>query len=128
MCLYSIATDYNGSLEADQAHNGNDRYDMMIECGSASSSLTWTSSGQLRGCSIGSTIATRMLMCLYSIATDYNGSLEAAQAHIDDDRYDMIIECGSASSSLTWTSSGQLRGCSIGSTIATRMSSANVLV
>ena len=32
-----------------------------------------------------------VLMCLYSIATDYNGPLEAAHAFIiDDDRYDMV--------------------------------------
>ncbi len=34
-------------------------------------------------------------MCLYSIATEYNGPLEAAHAQIDDDRYDMV-ECGAA--------------------------------
>ncbi len=34
-------------------------------------------------------------MCLYSIATEYNGPLEAAHAHIDNDRYD-IVECGAA--------------------------------
>ena len=33
-------------------------------------------------------------MSLYSIAAKYNGSLEAAHAHITDDRYDMV-ECGS---------------------------------
>ena len=27
-------------------------------------------------------------MSLYSIATEYNGPLEAGHAHIDDDRYD----------------------------------------
>ncbi len=34
-------------------------------------------------------------MCLYSIATEYNGPLEAAHVQIDDDRYDMV-ECGAA--------------------------------
>ncbi len=29
-------------------------------------------------------------MSLYSIATEYNGPLEAAHAHIDDDRYDIV--------------------------------------
>ncbi len=32
-------------------------------------------------------------MCLYTIATEYNGPLEAAHAHSDDDRYD-IAGCG----------------------------------
>ena len=36
-----------------------------------------------------------VLMWLYSIATEYNGPLEAAHAQIDDDRYDMI-ECGAS--------------------------------
>ena len=37
-------------------------------------------------------------MCLYSITTEYNGPLEAAHAHIDDDRYDMVQKrsCGPA--------------------------------
>ena len=35
-------------------------------------------------------------MSLYSIATEYNGPLEAAHAHIDDDRYDKV-NCYAAS-------------------------------
>ena len=35
-------------------------------------------------------------MCFYTIATKYNGPLEAAHAHIHDDIYDMV-ECGAAS-------------------------------
>ena len=31
-------------------------------------------------------------MCLYTIATKFNASLDAAHPHIDDDRYDMV-EC-----------------------------------
>ncbi len=34
-------------------------------------------------------------MWFYSISAEYNGSLEAAYAHIDDDRYD-IVECDTA--------------------------------
>ena len=34
-------------------------------------------------------------MSFYNIATKYNEPLEAAQAHIHDDRYDMV-ECGDA--------------------------------
>ncbi len=65
-------------------------------------------------------------MCLYSIATEYNGPLEAAHAQIDDDRYDME-ECGAAGKP-TLDLSDQLRGCSIAPTNNYRMSSANVLV
>ena len=66
-------------------------------------------------------------MCLYNIATEYNGPLEAAHAQIDDDRYDMVGECGAAGKP-TLDLSDQLRGCSIASTNNYRMSSANVLV
>ena len=36
-----------------------------------------------------------VLMCLYRIATEYNGQLQALHAQIDNDRYDMT-ECGAA--------------------------------
>jgi len=36
-----------------------------------------------------------VLMCLYSIVTEYNGQLQALHAQIDDDRYDKA-ECGAA--------------------------------
>ena len=65
-------------------------------------------------------------MCLYSIATEYNGPLEAAHAQIDDDRYDMV-ECGAAGKP-TLDLSDQLQSCSIASTHNYRLSSANVLV
>ncbi len=32
-----------------------------------------------------------VLTCLHSITVEYNGPPEPAQAHIDDDRYDMVI-------------------------------------
>ncbi len=32
-----------------------------------------------------------VLICLHSITAEYNGPPEAAQAHIDDDRCDMVI-------------------------------------
>ncbi len=34
MCSFSIATECYGALEADHAHNDDDRYD-MVECGAA---------------------------------------------------------------------------------------------
>ena len=65
-------------------------------------------------------------MSLYSIAAKYNGPLEAAHAHIDDDRFDMA-NCGAAGQ-LQLDLSDQLRGCSIASTKAIRLRSANELV
>ncbi len=65
-------------------------------------------------------------MSLYDIATKYNGPLAAAQAHIHDDRYDMV-ECGTAGRSKL-DLSGWLRSCIIASTHAMCMSSANELV
>ncbi len=65
-------------------------------------------------------------MYLYSIATEYNGPLEAAHAQIDDDRYN-IVKCGDAGKP-TLDLSNQLRGCNIDPTNNYRMSSANVLV
>ncbi len=57
-----------------------------------------------------------VLFSFPSIATEYNGPLEAAYAHIDDDRYDMV-ECGSAGQPKS-DISDQLRRCSIPSTDA----------
>ena len=65
-------------------------------------------------------------MCLYSITADYNEPLEAAQAHIDDERYDRV-QCGAAGQPKL-DLLDQLRGCSIASTQAIRLRSANVLV
>ena len=61
-------------------------------------------------------------MSLYSIATEYNGPLEAAHAHIDDERYDKLNCYAASKPAVThWTSSGQLLGCSIASTGAIRL-------
>ena len=65
-------------------------------------------------------------MCLYCITVGYNGPLEAAHVRIDDDRYD-LVEFG-ADSQPTLDLSYQPRDCSIASTIAIRLRSANVLV
>ena len=37
-----------------------------------------------------------MLICFYLIDTKDNGSLEVPHGGIDDDRYDMAVECGAA--------------------------------
>ncbi len=67
-------------------------------------------------------------MCFYSINTRYNGSLEVAHAHIDDDRYDMV-ECGAASQlKLKLDLSDQPQDRSIASTHNTRICSSNVLL
>ena len=66
-------------------------------------------------------------MCLLSITAEYNGPLEAAHGQIDDDRHDMV-ECGAAGQlTLTLDVSDQLRHCSIASTDASRLRSANML-
>ncbi len=68
-------------------------------------------------------------MCLYSITAEYNEPLAAAHGCIDDDRYD-LVECADALL-CCWSTldlSDQLGGCSIASTDASRLSSANVLV
>ncbi len=54
-----------------------------------------------------------------------NRPLEAAHAHFDDDRNDMV-ELGPAGQPKL-DLSDQLRGCNIISTLATRLSSANIL-
>ncbi len=33
-------------------------------------------------------------MCFYDIATKYHEPLEAAHKHNDDDRHDVLLECG----------------------------------
>ena len=65
-------------------------------------------------------------MHLYTIATKYNGPLEAAHVYIDDDGYDMV-DC-SAAGQLQLDLSVQLHDHSIASTNAILMSSANALV
>ncbi len=65
-------------------------------------------------------------MCLYTIATEYNGPLEAAHAHSGDDRYD-IAGCG-AIGRLQLDLQVQLDGRSITYTNPNRMCRANVLV
>ena len=65
-------------------------------------------------------------MSLCSIAADYNGPLEAAHTHTDGERYD-LLECGAAGQP-TLDLSHHLRGCSIASTDASRLSSTNELV
>ncbi len=57
---------------------------------------------------------------------NHNGRLEAANAHIDDDRYDMV-ECVAAGR-LEVDLSEQLRGCSIASMTVRRLSSSDLLV
>ena len=65
-------------------------------------------------------------MCMSSITTNYNGPLEAAHAHSDDDRYDRVQYGAVGQPKLDL--SDQLRGYSIASTQAIRLRSANELV
>ncbi len=90
----SIATKYNGPLEAAHAHIDDDRND-MVECGAAGQPKS-DISDQLRRCSFFlRMLADRAVLFGFFSVTENNGPLEAAHAHIDDDRYDMV-ECGAA--------------------------------
>ncbi len=64
-------------------------------------------------------------MWFHSITAEYNGPLEAAQAHMNDDGYD-IVRCGAAARP-TMDLSYQLRGCGIASMYAISLSSSNVV-
>ena len=50
-----------------------------------------------------------VLMCLYSIAIEYNGPLEAARTHIDGDRYDMVNQGAAGQIKRDLSGSGLLR-------------------
>ncbi len=65
-------------------------------------------------------------MSFYGIAAKYNGPLEAAQSHVQDDIYDMAVS--SAAGQPILDLSAQLRLCSIPSTNAMWLSSANLLL
>ncbi len=65
-----------------------------------------------------------MQMSFYSIAAKYNGPLEPAHAHIDDDRYDM--DSWYAACELRMDLSNQLLVCCIASTDVIRLGSNNV--
>ncbi len=65
-------------------------------------------------------------MCLYSIAAEYIASPEVPHVYIDDVRYD-VFECGAAVRT-TIDRMYELRGCSISSMTAIRLSSGNVFV
>ena len=65
-------------------------------------------------------------MPLYTIATKYNGPLEAAHVYIDADGYDMV-DC-SAAGQLQLDLSVQLHDHSIAAANAIRLSSVNALV
>ena len=88
--MYIIAMENKKSLEAGHAHIDDDRYDSVDR--GAAGQPTMDLSIQLCGCSIASKYAIRLrsLMCLYRIAMEHNGQLEAAHAHIDDDRFNKV--------------------------------------
>ena len=113
--FYGITADNNGPLKQVNAHTDDDRYEYdMVELGAASESLTDrtsqisygyedAASSQISyedaaslpvnqpGCAV--------QMSFYGITADYNGPLKPANAHTDDDRYDMV-ELGAAAQSL----------------------------
>ncbi len=65
-------------------------------------------------------------MSFITIAIKYNGPLQAAHAHIDDDSYDMVVQ-SNATGKLKSDTSDQLRSCNIALTYAISMSSADML-
>ena len=87
MCLYDIAAKYSKLLEAAHAHIDDNRYDIEKKLETSSN---WTS--QISNEAVVSLLLLRtkfvwaVLMCLYDIAAKYNKLLEAAYAHIDDNR------------------------------------------
>ncbi len=62
----------------------------------------------------------------YGITADDNTQLILVNAYTDDDRYDMAAEMSAGQPK--WDLSEQLRSCSIASTEATRLRSANELL
>ncbi len=65
-------------------------------------------------------------MCVYGIIGEYNDPLQAAHAHIDDDRYDMVEFDAVGQPRLDL--SNRLRAYGIASTDVIRLASINVLL
>ncbi len=87
------ANNYNGPLEAAHAHIDDDRYNMVWLNALLMASPHWSSKRSYDDVASVSCIhAIRLSSAnlLYpTIANNYNVPLEAAHAHIDDDRYDV---------------------------------------
>ena len=126
MSLYSIAAKYNGPLEAAHACFDDDRCDMDICRAAGQLQLDLQISHEAVASLLPKQSVCAVQMSLYSIATKYNGPLEAAHACFDDDRCDMDV-CGAAGQ-FQLDLSDQPRGCSIASIKAIRLRSANELV
>ncbi len=101
MILYSIATEYNGILKASHAHaHDNKRYNKLNCYAASQRSASLDLIRSATRLSVASLVLVlyvwAVLMSLYSIATEYNGPLEAAHAHIHDDTYEKV-HCYAAS-------------------------------
>ncbi len=74
-----------------------------------------TASSQQQPRDISPTISIRwtVLLCFHCIANEYYGPLEAAHAHMDDDRHDMVEWSAAGERELTLDLSDQIQGCSV---------------
>ncbi len=124
----TIATNYIEPLEAAHAHIDDERYDMGLSGTPGQPNLDLLD--QLWRCSVACTNATlsdwAALLYPVTIATNYIVPLEAAHAHIDDERYDMGLSGTTGQPNLDL--SDQLRSFIVASTNDIRLRSANVQV
>ena len=96
ICFFPFATKYNEPLAAVNLDGDDDRYD-IVGCGAALAGPHWTS--QISYEAVASVVRElslfEALMCLFSIAAEYNEPLAGVNRDSDDDRYD-IVGCGAA--------------------------------
>ncbi len=85
-----IVAKYNGSSKAAHAHIDDDRYYVWLnEVLPASPNRTYQISYEAVASLLLAPSTCAVQICFMDIVAKYNGSSEAAHAHIDDDRYDM---------------------------------------
>ena len=97
-CVYTIMADYHESLEAVDCHIHSVMYDMAVDWGACS-----VSAGLIRSPTMlqwrryVQQILEPWKRCVYTIITNYNGSLEAVDCHIHSVMYDMAVDWGACS-------------------------------
>ncbi len=130
ICLFTIDSKYNGTLEAAHCYSDNVWYDKALQCGAASYQNEY-SSGHLRDCSLGSTnanLSSRANMLLsyrHQIYYHFRGSSLLQWRRLK------VLQCcsdTSTSNNIELIISENLRGCSLNATTATLSSSANMLL
>ena len=80
-------------------HGGidDDRYDMAVECGAAGQpKLVLIRPSTIANHAPISYLIWSFLIGFYSTTSKYNCPVTVANAYIDDDGYDMVVECDSA--------------------------------